>query len=1204
MRLNKLILSGFKSFADKTEFEFDEGVSAVVGPNGCGKSNVVDAVKWVLGERSAKSLRGSEMMDVIFNGSSARKASGMAEVTLVFDNSSGQLQPDVKKKGQKSDSKEVSVTRRLFRSGQSEYLINKIPARLKDIQEMFLDTGVRTDGYSVIEQGRVSEFLQASQSDRRAIFDEAAGISKYKARRKEALRKLERVEQNLLRVNDILQEVEKRLRSIKYQAGKARNYQTYTEELAELRSLHFLAQYHTLKDKRKRLQDVLDRDHDRLSSINSRIDQLEAARSATEVESVDLERTARELQGQVAGISGQITTCQQRADMMTNRMQELSEQILQAARRAEELEAKIESFSADFSSREDELQRMETNAAELAEQYQAVHDEYTEGEMMLTELNARLEDEKAGTIDILRRVSQLHNEINGLGIRRENLSAQQQRLMARAGEIDESLAQLLSDRQEVESRLVDIRKVLGDSQSRLDETKQQSRQAADSEQQLRNTLSEAREQRSATISRTNALKEMQKRLEGVGAGVKRVLKAREQGGLTFIAGMLGEFLRSDSEHAPLVEAALAGADQELVVRTLDELRDNKAELDKALGDNGSVEVLCVDRMPEKPTNLPAGGDGVIGRVSDWVTCEDWVRPAVDSLLGATLAVETLEQASALLDRMPAGSRLVTRDGDVLETDGRVRVGAARKGAGVVTRMTELAELEKTLGELDERIETLQDRCQSVKTEREHLENVQQQLRTAIYEANTERVEAESKLSQYNEQIERLQREKPVVARDVEDIAEQIDQAVAREHEATEKADQLETLNTERQGQIEQLSEQIETHRARQTELNQKLTETRVAVAQAEEKKVAIRDSINSLRRQREQMENDLQAARDSIELNRRRKADAEEAISTAREEADTLYEQQQTLSAEAEEVEETRTGLKQRLDEIRNQVNQQRKTQENAGGELNNRKVELSEVDVRIENLISRASEEMSMELVELYGDYEHDEQRDWDEVARQIDELRGKIKRLGNVNLDAITEQEELEQRHEFLAGQLRDIEASQQQLEELIKKLNDQSRELFTRTFADIRENFRMLFRKLFGGGKADVLLTEPEDVLESPIEIVARPPGKETRSLSLLSGGEKAMTALALLFSMFKSKPSPFTILDEVDAPLDEANTERFSHLLQEFVDMSQFIVITHAKRTMSMANVLYGVTMQEPGVSKRISVKFEEAKDLEEELEPVG
>ncbi len=1194
MKLKKLILSGFKSFADRTEFEFDDGISGVVGPNGCGKSNVVDAVKWVLGEQSAKSLRGSEMMDVIFNGSSARRAAGSAEVTLVFDNIHGQLSPPEKNLPSKDyQGNVVSVTRKLFRSGQSEYLINKVPARLKDIREMFLDTGIGNNAYGVIEQGQVEGFLQASHDERRLIFDEAAGISKYKARKKEAIRKIERVEQNLLRLEDILAEVEKRLRSIKYQAGKARNYQTYSQRLNELRSLHLLARYHQMRKQRAELESRLDRETDSLSAINARIHQLESTRSGTEVESVDLERAARQLQGKVAGIGGQITSTQQKEEMLAGRVKELGDRIVVLSSRAEELEAKIDSYEGTILERQKEFEQIRRQVETVREEYERFQAAHREEELALAKTSAEIEEDKAATIDLMRQVAQKNNEAQAAAIRRENLQVQKQRLEHRAGEISQALSEATSQRTTAEQQLDEIQQRLGKSRQELADAQARGEELSRDEQGLQASLGQARERRSGVQSRIQALREMQNRMEGVAKGVRNVLRAGRENKVDGLLGVLGSFADCDVADARLVEAALAGGDQQIVLESLSSLQQQRDAILQSLGDGGSVEFLCLDRVPDAEDPGPAGDESIPhDRLLDRVRYEPRFAAAFRQILGRTYVVDSLEEARQASSRL-SGARFVTRQGEVLEADGRVRLGAGNRGAGLIARRSELADLQKQDESLSRQIETLQQQCQHTRSQRTELEELQKNLRNSVYQANTERVETESHLRRLTDRIEQLGREQPVLSADLSATDEDIARSEQVEACARRQAEELEQDNARRQEEIHARSEALAEKRRRQEQQAEEITSRKVALAQAEEKRIGLRDAIESLQRHRDQMNDDLAGSRSEIELNRQRRQESEQAITNARREVDALYQQQEQLQEELDEVEESRKGLAEKLDEIRTTLGQNRKDHDEATQRVNDTRLHLGEADVRIENLIARAADEMNMDLGELYEEYEHDDERDWDAVAAEINELRGKIQRLGNVNLDAITEQEELEQRQQFLTQQIEDVRHSQNQLTELIRKINRESQELFVQTFREVRENFQQLFRKLFGGGKADILLSDPDDVLESGIDIVARPPGKELRNLSLLSGGEKTLTALSLLFSIFKSRPSPFCLLDEVDAALDEANTERFARLVQEFSDTSQFIVITHAKRTMSMCDVLYGVTMEDAGVSKRISVRFEDA-----------
>jgi len=1202
MKLKKLIMCGFKSFVDRTEMDFDEGISCIVGPNGCGKSNVVDAMKWVLGEQSAKSLRGTEMMDVIFNGSSARRPAGSAEVTLVFDNSDGLLQPAFSD-GETSDI--VAVTRRLYRSGQSEYLINKAPSRLRDIREMFMDTGLGKDAYSVIEQGRVEAFLQANQDERRAIFDEAAGISKYKARKKEALRKLDRAEQNLLRVNDVLNEVEKRLRSIKYQAGKARNYQTYSHELSELKSLYLLAQYHELSGTRKQLQAKIDAGSDKLSSIQTRINQLETAGSAAEVESVELERTARQLQGQIASMDARITACQERAEMFEQKVVELGQQIVSISSRNEELEAKIEACANDITRGREDLQDTEEEITRLEDQHQTVRQEHAAGELAEANLQTALAEEKAAVIDLLRRTSQLNNDIQASTIRRENLTARRDRLAQRAGELEEALEGLQSERSELQDKASDARGSVETAQDRLDKADENCRKLSDREQALRTQLADARERRSATASRITALTEMQERLEGVSAGVRLVLQAAGAGDLPGIRGMLGDSVHASVEHAPLVEAALAGADQWLVCDSFDQLQACGRQINEIIGQSGAVEIVSLDRVAPYRCDFDARECPlIVAGAIDWVRFDPSLAPVMWAILGKTMIVADLTDAKTAAEMGTGDLRFVTLNGEVLEPDGRIRMGAANRSTGVIARKSELAALETSQNQLDERIAELEAQCRDAHDEIQQLDAHRQTLRAEISEANTRRVRLEANLAQIDEQIDRTRREQPVIAEDIKGIEQDIATARQQHQQASGELVELEQLSERRERETERLENEIAASAQRQGALASRLTELRVATAAAEQKRLALRESLTGLDRQCEQMKKDLAGGKDEIELLRSRRSDTEQAVQAAREETDRLYTRQQELNVEALDLEETSQGLKEKLDAARQGLAQQRKAHDEAAETISAHRVSLGQIDTNVENLIARSQDDLAMDLLASFADYEHDDQRDWDQVKVRIEELTAKIQRLGNVNLDAIGEQEELEKRQEFLSAQLKDIAESRRQLNDLILRINRESHELFVRTFELVREHFQELFRKLFGGGRADIMLTDPEDILESGIEIVARPPGKELRKLSLLSGGEKTMTALALLFSIFKARPSPFCLLDEVDAALDEANTERFGNLLADFVQHSQFIVISHAKRTMSMASVLYGVTMQEPGVSKRISVKFEDAgKKLDTALEPV-
>ncbi|MBN1942954.1 MAG: chromosome segregation protein SMC, partial [Phycisphaerae bacterium] len=1021
-----------------------------------------------------------------------------------------------------------------------------------------------------------------------------------------ALRKLERVEQNLLRLHDILAEVEKRLRSIKLQAGKARNYQTYSERLRELRSLFFLARYHTFRGRRKQQEETIAAASDRLSAATARVGQLEAAQAATEAESAQLDQQARDVQGKIASLHTQITALRQRVEMQTKRVEELGEQILAGSHRCEELEAKIDECAKDYAAGQAELVQVTRRVEELRQGCEDHRRTQAAGEQVIHELTARLEDEKTGVIDLLRRVSQLHNDVHAIGLRKQNLSSQRDRVSRRAEELADSLQDLLVERARRKARLRDVIEVIHDSQAKLDEVKAAAGSLLDEEKDVGRQLAEARERRSSVTARRNTLHEMRQKLEGVAGGAKRVLEAVARGEIRSIHGLLGDFLETDVHQAHLVEAALGGADQRLLAVHSGHVDAEREQLETLLGKGGAADVICLDRV----NNLPADEATIqcpqaLGRLLDMVQFDAWLEPTMWRLLGQTLLVRTLADAMLADEITPEGYRFVTLSGEVLEPDGRIRLGATNQGAGRIAQKSELADLQHRLTALEGEIQRLQARGDDAHARREHLDEQIHRLRTAIYEANFEKAECEKQLAALEEKITLQQREQPLLAVNLRDVEKEIDQAVRTEHETKDKAAELETIKAERDAAIETIEAELARARQEQQELAEQHGETRAQLAAAEQKALALRDSADRLARQREGMEQELASARANIDLDRQRRTEAQEQIAAARNDVDELYARQQDLQAEAVDIEESRRGHVERLADIRRTLAEQRNATEALRQELADHRVALGELDAHVGDLINRAGDEMGMNLAELYPSYRHDEQRDWQGVEDEINDLRGRIERLGNVNLDAIGEQDELEQRHAFLNGQMEDIETARKQLDDLIRRLNQESRDRFVETFNAVRENFQTLFRKLFGGGKADILLSDPEDVLESGIEIMARPPGKELRSISLLSGGEKTMAALAMIFSFFQAKPSPFCLLDEVDAALDEANNERYNALVQGFVGDTQFIMITHAKRTMSIANVLYGVTMQEPGVSRQINVRFEEADQIDglvEKLQP--
>ncbi len=1186
MRLEKIILDGFKSFADRTEFVFSSDITGIVGPNGCGKSNVVDAVKWVLGEQKVKNLRSTEMADVIFGGSGSRKPLGSAEVTLVLSNPQGAASGRLP-----IDAEEVAVSRRIYRSGESEYRINSKLCRLKDLRELFMDTGVATRAYSIIEQGQVDQLVSASKVDRRLVFEEAAGISKYKAHKKEALRKLEHTEQNLLRLADILEEVAKRLRSVKLQAGKARNYLEYSQRLKELQVNFSLVEYGKNKEQLDEKSAVLRQALEQFSAVAAEEAGAEAEASRLGNEIIDREHKLSEAGNSLVAAQSKIDQKLQRIEFLRSRTVELEQRRNTAVQEIERLRTQVGALKSELASHRDELAGCDRTVAERNEAIAEIQKVAREVDLQIGSLQAELEDEKSGIIDIVRRTAQLHNEIQSLSSYRDNLANQKQRLAGRAQTVRAELERLLTEKAQHNARLGDVERVRVELDQNLESKRQEMEKAEARIAEAGKHLASSKEARSALSSELAVLTDMERRYEGLGNAVKSILKAQMDEGrkLDYIDGILAQKIGTDVEYAGAVEAALEGLTDVLLVSDTGKLLQDQEMLS---GLEGRVHFRCLDRVEPFVDDLDFSPYPFVkGRLVEFIRCESRYASLAWSLLGKTLVVDSLDAAASLADYVQAGYSFVTLGGECLSADGLLRLGPLGKATGLISRRSRISQLEETIADINAEIGELETQIQRNTQTKSHLDKLCKDLRTAIYEVNTEKMQINSKLAVYERDIKRLKDEEPLIASELGTLEAQIAQSVQKEYDSKQRLSELEAVNNERAAHIKELEGRYDELKGQQQDRMQELTDLKVRLGQVLEQQKGLRQIIERLLGQMQASLRTLAAAEEEIRVGVGQLAEAQRDILDSEARVSDLFVEKESAQRDNRLLQEELAGLvaeqRRKEETVRTKRAQKAEVEQKIGVV----RVEVGQLEVRQQDLVARVKDELQLDLAEAYatrtaGDV------DWEQVKNEITELRGKIERLGNVNIDAIAEQETLEERHNFLANQVKDLSESKKQLEQLIDKLNKQSREKFVETFEQIRANFQQIFRKLFGGGKADIVLEESEDVLEAGIEVIAKPPGKETRSISLLSGGEKSMTALALLFSVFRSRPSPFCFLDEVDAALDEANNERFNLLLRDFEIDSQFIVITHSKRTMSMAQMLFGITMQQQGVSKRIAVRFDE------------
>lgn len=1183
MYLKRICMSGFKSFADRVEFDFPPGVTCIVGPNGCGKSNVVDAFKWVLGEQSARSLRGRQMLDMIFNGSSSRKAAGMAQVDLVFDNSDRALP---------LDREEITVTRKLYRSGESEYLVCKEPSRLKDIREMFMDTGVGTNAYAVIEQGKVDLLLQSSPADRRSILEEAAGISRYKARKKEAVRKLDRCEQNLLRAADVIEEVERRLRSVKLQAGKARNFKEYDARLRELRASYSMAEYHKLSEAIATEKSQVEAGERRIAELRSDIERIETEQSKL---AVDTDKIGGDIQAQeheLARVRSELAGQKERMEAANSRIGEEQEHLRRAEARHQQQSNRLTQQQSELDEASAKLSAVDSAIESQQQQVTSLSSEEHDLAREVARLTALLEDEKAGVIDLVRRSAQLHNEITALTRHSDSLTDQRGRLTERDAIISTELSTLLERKETLRRKHGEVESLIEQETLRLEDKKAVALRIDADHAKLVDRLADEKETRSALRSRRQLLQDLQDKMEGVGAGARRVIDRKLQGGhgaLDAVVGLVADVFETDIARAHIVEAGIGENDQHLVVSDSQAfLSDPRLTADLP----ERTTVICLDRLgPVINVRDFSDEPGFVAALIDFVRYDDSMELLARNLLAKTVVADTLENALAMAGQDSSGHRFVTLRGEVVEPDGRIRVGPPRSTASLISRMSELRSIDDQLYSTEDQINWLGDQLSQASAQLAHVQQAQQELRTSIYELHTARVETNAALDGVNDAIGRLTAEKPLLASEVAAIEQQL-------AEAAEKSASSEVSLNEIQAASEAREEQVKKYEAQLIETNEKrgrvavtLTEARVQAGKLAEKKASLSKTLAALRRGVVESEQAIAAGQQEMQQCRDRIDNSRQTIATCEQKVAELERRSQDVEQQIASLREQLEALRNRRDALIESVRTQRTSLTECEETVQQRRMALHEAGIRRDELVDRVREELAIELAELYGEYEHAD-HDWGAIEAEINELKQKIQRLGNINLDAISEQEELEERASFLTSQRDDLEASRRELDKLIEELNETCRDRFAEAFTIIRENFRELFRKLFGGGKADMLLEDPSDPLECGIEIVARPPGKELQSISLMSGGEKSMTAIALLLAIFRSRPSPFSLLDEVDAALDEANNERFNAIIREFLDKSQFIIITHSKRTMGIGDQMYGVTMQQPGVSTRVSVKFDQ------------
>jgi chromosome segregation protein len=1174
MFLYKLELQGFKSFVDRTQLVFGEGITGVIGPNGCGKTNVSDAIRWVMGEQSAKQLRGDSMEDVIFNGSPARKPLGLAEVHLTFKNDRGILPTEFS---------EVTIARRVFRSGMSEYFLNKTPCRLKDIRDLFFDTGMGSHAYSVIERSMVDHVLSDNSGHRRFLFEEASGITKYKSRKKEALHKLDATEGDLTRLNDIVFELERELRSLARQVGKARRHQRLRDEIRDLDLRLTAGQVAALKRREVDAKEQWQEEAVRREGVTAALGALEARLNDQKLALLELERELATAQGGLRDREETRSQAEHQVVLLGERASGLARRAAEAGAEAARMRERLAEVAAR--EREAEAKRAELSGARDAAQLAA---ESAERDLLAVEgeLRGRREivsDHKQLSLDLFSAEADKRGACDRIRERQLSLGERRDAAANRRAELEARLAELSRAQSEGEQRRAGLELELDEADTALGEVDGAIASLGGRGRDAAAGLSRLREESAAGESRLNTLLELKRNFEGVSEGVKALLSgaARPAG----VTGVVADVLEVPARYLDALEASLGEAAAFVLV-------DDRAALEQALEhlrtlESGRATLLDLSTLTSGALPPSPEGEGVVGRASDLVRCDSRFRALVERLLGAVVVVEDRASAARLAARSEGGLRFVSLDGEVWER-GRVRAGSARNLAGLLHRETQIRDLTGQLAEVALAIEGQEREGAAIQAEHQRLAG---QRALADAEVSARR----GALETLGRDLEAASRERRWAGAEAEDRGREIG-VVDTELESLGRALlRAESDLAEYQGQLDRARSELSDLDGAVRALEARREQVATVAQQARE---------NLLRLSREEGEWQAQWAR--AEQTRR---ELEAGLAARAEEQSTALAQIAEIEAQVAGLAAGLTGLlevessqRDRVVELQKRFQGLKADVQTAEDEARQRRfeqTELGELLHQIELDRVQAHAELERTFERLRAEYQMDPEawtpepapEGFDEPAARalIEEARERFRTLGAVNLLALDDYTKKKERYQFLVQQRADLTSARVQLLEAIEKINVTASELFRETFAKVQVHFRDIFTTLFEGGDAELRMMG-EDPLECEIEIAAKPRGKHLQSISLMSGGERALTAIALLFAIYLVKPSPFCLLDEVDAPLDDANVDRFLRMLERFSAKTQFIVITHNKKTMESAGNLYGVTMQELGVSKLVSVKF--------------
>ncbi|MBI1920783.1 MAG: chromosome segregation protein SMC [Geobacter sp.] len=1174
MKIRRLEIIGFKSFVDKVVLEFPPGVTSIVGPNGCGKSNVVDAIRWAMGEQSAKNLRGRGMEDVIFGGSESRKPLGMAEVSLIFSTEDGRVP------ARYLDFSEIQVTRRLYRDGESEYFINKTPCRLLDITELFMDTGVGARAYSIIEQGKIGMILHAKPEERRFLIEEAAGVTKFKARKKVALKKIEVTRQNLQRLADIIGEIKRQLSALQRQAKRAEKFREYREELREIELLFAAREHQRLVGEKRQAEAALVELHSRATALATDLEKGELALEQDRLSLLEEEKGVTAAQEALYGLRGEIKSLEGRRDLGRKELENLERQQGRLTEELERLRLQLGEATAEKQRIEDRRERFTVEVGEEEQKLAAAEQRLEELSAAEQKQGRQLEDVRRELFALLAETARLGNQ-HATALKR--LASMDERFERNRQEVEGSsqkLAEASTVAQELEQGVLVMTSRKGELQQELTALKER-------EEGLRSTLAALekecqgfRDELSRKSSRLHSLKELEARFEGYGNGIRSLLLAERFKGR--FRGVVADLLETDEQFENAVEAVLGERLQHVVAHGAEDVLEAVAYLHESGSGRGS---FLLGLSPAAAADqAPAGAMPLLDRVTSGGD-----DPLVGQLLRGVYLADGLADAINLHRTHPELT-FVTPQGDIVAPGGTVS-GGPLDGAqhGLMHKKREIRELTHAVDGLTEKVKELETARDGARREIASAEERGRELRQTLHQEELRLVNNQKDLQRVQEDCRRLRERIELKRLEEEQLREE---RALLEKEMTEAGTGLgagEEKKRGLEGEVATLQEQLSGKKQEVEQAREALTSLKVGFASLRER----RDSNLRAIKRTEELVRELQGR---IDRHVKDLSGGEEererlalAIAQVEDGLQKLVQQDVRDEAAFVALREGYETLATRMRAEETRIRELRSEAEAARERLSEGNIRVSELAMGLRHLETTLQDKYRLSVADLR---EHAVSDRFDEIARRHrrDELQRLIEEFGEVNLLAIDEYRQMEERYNFLVAQQNDLQESLNSLNQAIQKINRTTRKRFLETFQQVNDKFREVFPRLFCGGKGELRLTDEQDLLECGIDIVVEPPGKRLQNVNLLSGGEKALTAVAMIFSIFLVKPTPFCLLDEVDAPLDDANIGRFNDMVREMSAISQFLIITHNRNTMAMADTLYGVTMEEAGVSKVVSVKL--------------